>query len=57
MFLEKFSKMQEIVQIEAKEVGLKKKMLRTNKIKKKLNNLSKKIKKNVEKYINNDNVT
>lgn len=49
--------MQEIVQIEAKEVGLKKKMLRTNKIKKKLNNLSKKIKKNVEKYINNDNVT
>ena len=55
--LEKFSKIWEIVQTEAEEVGLGKKMLETSQMRKKLDNLAKKTRKRVKKHINNNNVT
>ena len=57
IFLERFSKIREIVQIEAKDAGLGKKTLKTNQMKKELNNLTEKIKERIKKYINNDDVT
>ena len=57
VFLEIFLKIPEIVQIEAEKAGLGKKMLKTNQITKKLDNLLEKIKERVKKHINNDNVT
>ena len=55
--LERFSKIREIVQIEAEKAGLRKKTLRTNQIKKELDNLIEKIKERVKKHIKNDNMT
>ncbi len=55
--LKRFSKIREIVQIEAKEAGLGKKTLGTNQMRKELDNLAEKIRERVKKHINNDNVT
>lgn len=49
--------MWKIVQTEVEEAGLGKKILETNQIKKKFDNPVEKIKKKIEKYINNNNVT
>ncbi len=56
VFLERFSKVEEVVQTETKEVNLREKILETNQMRKKLDNLAKKIKKRVKKHINNDDV-
>ncbi len=55
--LERFSKIREIVQIEAEEAGLGKKTLGTNQMRKELDNLAEKIRERVKKHINNDDVT
>lgn len=48
--LERFAKIYKIVQIEAEKGGLGNKTLKTNQMKKELDNLVKKIKKKVEKH-------
>lgn len=55
--LERFAKLREIVQTKAKKVGLGKKMLKTNQMRKKFDNLVEKIRKRVKKYIKNNKVT
>lgn len=57
MSLERFIKMYEIIQTKVKEGNLENKMLKTNHMKKKLDNLVEKIQKRVKKYIKNYNIT
>ena len=57
MSLEKFLKIKKIVQIEAEKTSLGKKTLETNQMRKEFNNLTKKIKERIEKYINKYNLT
>lgn len=51
MFLKRFAKIQELVQRKTKDVNLEEKILRTNQIRKDLDNLMEKIKKKIKKYI------
>ncbi len=46
-----------IVQIEAEEAGLEKKTLKTNQMRKELDNLTEKIRERVKKHIYNDDMT
>ena len=46
-----------MIQTEAEEAGLRKKRLETNQMRKELDDFAKKIKKKVERYINNKDVT
>ena len=55
--LERFLKIQEIVQIKVKEAYLGEKTLKTNQMRKEFDNLVEKIRERVKKYINNNNVT
>lgn len=57
VFLERFSKIQDIVQTEVEEAGLGKKTLETNQMRKKFDNLAEKIRKRVEKHINSNDIT